>query len=146
MGFTTYLPIDSSNALAVEQLSSGEGDGVIIKSDSLYNGQKREDVYFVIHMSPPIVKLDEAINVSKNTLTAENSQISQREDEQYKYYKWALHEFDYKTNKNNISYIGTVAFGQKDDRIVKVISHLPEDVIKRSLPAFTELAKEFNLC
>ncbi|HHV71492.1 MAG TPA: hypothetical protein GXX38_02625 [Clostridia bacterium] len=144
IGFTTYYPIDSGSGLTVEETDSEEGSEVIFKSDSLYDGQKRDDVYFSIFMYPENISLEEAINTTKQNLAADNSQIFQREDEQYRYYKWAIHEFDYKTKKNDILYIGTAAFGQKGNRIVKVLSHLPEDLVEGFIPIMDKILQDIQ--
>lgn len=144
LGFTTYFPIDPSAALVVNEKVSSEGDEVVFKSDCLYNGEKRDDIYFSVFMYPQNINLEQAINLTKKFLETNNSQIFQREDEQYRFYKWALHEFDYKFMQDEMVYLGTVAFGQKEDRIVRVLSYLPEEFIEGFIPLMDKVLTDLE--
>ncbi|MGB4314886.1 MAG: hypothetical protein WBK02_07700 [bacterium] len=120
IGFTTYLPED----IVATVVSSDEGDAVIAYTN--FAGQQREDAYLSFFLYQKGITMEEAMAGTKDMLAADGYGFPEATGE-YRSYPWAQEEFRFTKEQEGTNYTGTAAFGNRGDRVFRVMTHMPAE-------------------
>jgi hypothetical protein len=121
LGLIAYIPED----LVAEAASSDEGDSVIINSN--FVGIKRTDVYLSFLLYAEETTLAKAIEQTRTEFEQKGYEFRQWEAQEYHVYPWAENEFLLTKYDHEPRYVGFVAFGNKGNRVLRVLRHMPEE-------------------
>lgn len=120
IGFTTYIPED----IVATVVSTDEGDAVV--AYTYFAGQQRDDAYLSFFLYREGITLEEAMAGTKDMLAAEGYELAERLDD-YRSHPWAQEEFTFGKDEDNIYYMGTAAFGNRGNRVFRVMTHMPAE-------------------